>query len=152
MKRIAFVSLLSAALSLSASPAAGFPMDGSPFDRQTGAFAGGTLRLDFGARRSPTARLGIGFEHSYRDATGAVARRVQPPGIELGLRGGRPELFVSGHSVRDVERRLGAAGSTGTLLVIGGLAVGAAAVVVLTSGDDENDGPCPPGVEVCAQN
>lgn len=152
MKRTAFVSSFSAALLLAASPAAADPLHGAAFDRQTGAFAGGTLRLQFGpsASRAPAARLNLGFEHSYRDASGAVTRRVQPPGLELGLRGGRPELFVSGQSLRDVERRLGA-GPGAAILVIGGVALGGAAVAMLGSGGGERPSPCPPGVEVCTQ-
>ena len=152
MKRTAFVSLLASAFILGASPAAADPLQGAAFDRQTGAFAGGTLRCQFGpsSSRAAAARLGLGFEHSYRDASGGVTRRVRPPGLELGLRGGRPELFVSGQSVRDVERRLGA-GPGAAMLVNGGLALGGAAVVMLSSGDDERPNPCPPGVEVCTQ-
>ncbi|MDP8993940.1 MAG: hypothetical protein M3N07_02995 [Pseudomonadota bacterium] len=153
MKRTALGWFVSAALILSASPA--LAADAAQLqpglERHSGAFVGATLRFDFGRRSAPAARLGIGFAHSYSDPAGAVVARSQASALEIGLSSGRPELFVGGARVRDLERRLGATGSTTTLLVLGGLAVGAAALVMLSDDEDERDGPCPPGVEVCAQ-
>jgi hypothetical protein len=120
------------------------------------AFAGAVLRLELGGRRAraPEARLGIGFNDYRRDPAGFLAASGGPRlPLEAGLAGGRLQWFVGGERASQLDRRLGASGSTRkTLFVVGGIAVGAAAAFLLLDGDgDGDDGPCPPGVEVCAQ-
>jgi hypothetical protein len=141
-----------ATIAAPASAAAG-PLDvHEPAEQQRAAFAGAVLRLGLDGRGmpAPSARLGIGFTRYDRSSGGAwIGRSGAALPLEAGLSGGRPELFVAGQRLAQIERRLDAAGSnTAALLVIGALAAGGAALVLLSDGDDDN--PCPPGVEVCA--
>jgi hypothetical protein len=135
----------------SAAPAAGNPWEAA--EQHRAGFAGATLRLSLGGRSAtvPEARLGVGFSHYRRDGGGFMVSRDGPElPVATGFSGGRLEFFVGGRSLVQLERehRLGAR-STTFMLVIGGLAAGAAAVLLLTD-RDQQDGPCPPGVEVCA--
>ena len=155
MKRFAFFAAGAAAATLASGPAAAAEdvRTHSGLEQHRAAFAGATVRVDLGGRaaKTPQARLGIGFSPYQRDAVGFPVRSGGPTlPIAAGLASGRVQLFVGRERLSRLERRLGASGSRTTLLVIGGLAVGAAAAVLLLDGDD-NDGPCPPGVEVCAQ-
>ena len=154
MKGFALCTAGVAALALVSGPAAAAEDISGGVERHRAAFAGATLRLELGGRaaKAPEARLGIGFSAYQRDAAGFVTSRGGPilP-IEAGLRQGRVTLFVGGERFSGLERRLGAAGSTKTvLLVVGGLALAAGAAILLLDKDEE-DGPCPPGVEVCIQ-
>jgi hypothetical protein len=122
-------------------------------ERHRAAFAGAVLRLELGGRRAkaPQARLGIGFSDYRRDPAGFLAISGGPRlPLEAGLAGGRLQWFVGGERASQLDRRLGAGSTKKTLLVVGGIAVGAAAAFLLLDGDGD-DGPCPPGVEVCAQ-
>ena len=122
-------------------------------EQHRAAFAGATVRLSLGGRSAPVpeVRLGVGFSQYRRDGGDFLVSRDGPTlPIATGLSGGHLDLFVGGRSLAGLEReyRLGAGSST-VVLVIGALAAGAAAVVLLTDEGSE-DGPCPPGVEVCA--
>ena len=154
VKRLALSAAVLAAVTITptAASAAGDDLTATHPEQHRAAFAGATLRLPFGGRTAPVpeARLGIGLSSYRRDGSGALLARGGPAlAVGPGLAEGRLQLFVGGESVAQIERRLGARGSTRTvLLVAGALAAGAAAVVLLTDGEDD-DGPCPPGVEVC---
>lgn len=103
-------------------------------ERRSSGFAGVRLRLPLGAENPerPSARLQVSTFHDYRDATGAMVRSHRSQGIELGLSGGRaPALFVGGQNVAASRERLGASGSTRTLLIVGGVVI--VAVVVLAA-------------------
>lgn len=153
MKGFAYWTACVAAATLGSGPAAAQDARGG-LEQHRAAFAGATLRLELGGRaaKAPEARLGIGFSDYRRDASGFVAASGGPRlPIEAGLAAGRVQLFIGGERLSRLDRRLGAAGSTKkTLLVVGGIALGAAAAVLLLDGDGD-DNPCPPGVEVCAQ-
>ena len=147
-------SIIAGAAALAAlipAPAAGNIWETS--EQHRAAFAGATVRIPLGGRSAPVpeARLGVGFSHYRLDGSGFLVSRDGPAlPIATGFSGGRFDLFVAGRSLAELQRehRLGAGSST-VVLVIGALAAGAAAVVLLTD-DDSEDGPCPPGVEVCA--
>lgn len=156
MKAVALFAACAAASILAAGPAAAAEdvQARTGFEQHRAAFAGATLRLELGGRRAraPQARLGIGFNAYRRDSAGFLQSSGVPRlPIEAGLAQGRVKLFVGGESLSGLERRLDAGSSRTTLFAIGGLAVGAAALVLLMDGDDGDDGPCPPGVEVCIQ-
>ena len=151
MRKVIIAGTAALTALISAAPAAGNPWE--PAEQHRAAFAGATVRLPLGGRSTPVpeARLGVGFSHYQRDGGGFMVSRDGPAlPVATGFSGGRLELFIGGRSLEQLERehRLGAR-STTFMLVIGGLAAGAAAVLLLTDGDQE-DGPCPPGVEVCA--
>ena len=151
MKQSIVAGAAALAALIPAAPAAGNNWEMS--EQHRAAFAGATVRIPLGGRSAPApeARLGVGFSHYRLDGSGFLASRDGPAlQIATGFSGERLDLFVAGRSLAELERehRLGAGSST-VVLVIGALAAGAAAVVLLTDGDSE-DGPCPPGVEVCA--
>lgn len=152
MKHLALAAMVSAALVLSPGAAAGADAF-QPEEQRRAAFAGATLRLALDGRAAaPQARLGIGFSRYGRDGTGALVGRGGPSlPLEAGIGEGRLQFFVGGEPASRIERRLGADGSSTTaLIVVGGLAVGVVAAVLLTRGDEDDRNPCPPGVEVCA--
>lgn len=153
MKGLALYAACVAAATFGSGPAAAQEARGA-LEQHRAAFAGAVLRLEFGGRaaRGPEARLGVGFSDYRRDAAEFVTASGGPRlPVEAGLANGRLELFLGREPLSRLDRRLGAAGSTTkTLLAVGGIAVGAAAAVLLLDGDGD-DGPCPPGVEVCTQ-
>ena len=154
MRGLALCAACVAAATLGAGSAAAQDSRGG-LEQHRAAFAGAVLRLEFGGRAAkvPEARLGIGFSDYRRDAAGFLAASGGPRlPVEAGLADGRLELFVGGERFSQFESRVGAAGSTRTtLFVVGGIAVGAAAALLLLDGDGDDNNPCPPGVEVCAQ-
>jgi hypothetical protein len=152
-----YSSLAAAALAaamLNAAPAvAADDMRAQSFVVHRAAVVGGVVRLDLGARSrsAPEARMGIGMTQYQRDGTGALVSLDGPRmPVTAGLAGGRLQLFVGGETLPELERRMRLTGGSAPLLILGGVAVGVLAVVLLTGDDDEADGPCPPGVEVCA--
>lgn len=150
MKNHVLTAIVSVALAT--SPGAATAASAFQPEQHRAAFAGATLRLtlDGRGRSAPQARLGIGFTQYGRDGSGMLVARGAPRlPLEAGIATGRLQLFVGGEPASRIERRLSANGRTTALFVVGGLAVGALAIVLLASGDDD-DGPCPPGVEVCA--
>ena len=150
MKHRALSAIVSAALVM--SPVAATAAGAFQPEQHRAAFAGATLRLtlDGRGRTAPQARLGIGFTQYGRDGSGALVARGAPRlPLEAGIATGRLQFYVGGEPASRIERRLAADGTTTALFVVGGLAVGALAIVLLASEDDD-DGPCPPGVEVCA--
>jgi hypothetical protein len=150
-KSIAHVAAVAAAILAAAPAAAADDLRSAAVGQQhRAAFVGATVRLDLDgpAAAVPQGRLGVGLMRYQRDGRGAFVSDGGP-GLPLaaGLAEGRLSLFVGGEPLSRIERRLNAAGSTRTLLIIGGIAAGAIAVALLVGGDDS--GPCPPGVEVC---
>ena len=150
---IAHCAAVAAVAGLAASPAAAAEdlRSATTGEQHRAAFAGATLRFDLGgpSAAAPQARLGVGLMRYRRDGSGALANQGGPDlPIATGFVQGRPNLLVGGQPLSRIERRLNVTGSTTTLLLIGGIAAGAIAVALLVHGDD--DGPCPPGVEVCA--
>ena len=155
MTRIAMIAALAAASAGFAAPAAAADTRDRETTRERAAFAGASVRLPLGGRRSaaPEARLGVGFYPSRHDpAGGMIGATVPALPLAFGFGGGRPELLAGGERLSEIERRLGLGKSSTTLLLLGGIAAGVAAVVLLADGDDDDeDSPCPPGVEVCTQ-
>ncbi|MFN3389149.1 MAG: hypothetical protein ACK40O_09455 [Allosphingosinicella sp.] len=150
MKPFLSVAFLVAASAAAAAPAAAEPWIAGT-DRS--AFAGATIRLELGGARraAPEARLGIGLHHTQRSASGAwLGSQVSPLALSFGVADRRLEFFPGGAALPQAKRRLGLAGESTPWLVAGGVAAGVLAIVLLTGDDDEKDGPCPPGVEVCA--
>lgn len=148
---------LSAAILFAASAAAAAPASAEHWTAGTesnrSAFAGATMRLELGGARraAPEARLGIGLHHAQRSASGAwLGSRVSPLALAVGVADRRLELFSGGVTLPQAKRRLGMAGDSTPWLVAGGVAAGVLAIVLLTGDDEDDDGPCPPGVEVCA--
>jgi len=133
-----------AALAAAQPVAAAGLYDGHRIDQRSGAFAGATLRvsLDRTRERISPARLGFGVSRIHlRSDSPARTDRIQTPGVELTLAASRPRLLIGGERPDAVQRRLGMSSTATTLLVVGGLAVAAIAIVQLTDGND--DGPCP---------
>lgn len=111
------------------------------------------MELRASRRAAPEASLGVGMLRERRDAAGGyLGTKFSPLTFAVGTRDGRAELFVAGEPLSRAQPRLRVAGESGPLLLLGGIAAGAVAIVLLTGDDDadENGGPCPPGVEVCA--
>lgn len=155
MKGYALCAACVAAATLACGPASAQDVQARDgVERHRAAFAGATVRLELGGprvRRAPQARLGIGFSDYRRDSAGFISPGGGPRlPLQAGLADGRVQWFVGGERASRLDRRLGAGSTKKTLLVIGGIAVGAAAALLLLDGDGD-DGPCPPGVEVCAQ-
>ncbi|HEX8526364.1 hypothetical protein [Allosphingosinicella sp.] len=156
VKRTIIGPLVSAGLALSSAPAlaADDLRVQTGLERRSGAFVGGSFRIDLGPRATAcrSARIGLGMIHSFSDSTGAVRNRLSGSAVELGLSRGRPELFFGGRSLSEAERRLGVRGSSTTpVLIAGAVAVGVGAFLILSRGSDDGPAnPCPPGVEVCA--
>lgn len=120
-------------------------VDGNRIEQRSGAFAGATFTLPLGggSERSSRARLGFGVSRvQLRSASVARVDRIQTPGLELALAGGKPRLMIGGGSARAAQTKLGMSGSTTTLLVVAGIAVAVFGIIQLT-GDDDDDGPCP---------
>ena len=120
---------------------------GSP-QHQSAAFAGANFRLELGRgfRTRPTARLQLGVTHTYRDIGSAAPTQMhRVSAIELGAsRAGEPRLYVGGQDVRQIEQRLGANASTGTvLLIVGGVLVAVVVIGLMSSGGQL--GPCTGG-------
>ena len=116
--------------------------------RETAAFAGASFRLELGRgnRPRPTARLQLGVTHTYRDSGSPTPAQVlRVSGLELGASGsGRPRVYLGGQDVREIEQRLGANASTGTvLLIVGGVLVVVVVVGLMSSGGQL--GPCTGG-------
>jgi len=153
MRQIALSSVLAVAAVMSApASAAELPRTIDHSEQRQAAFAGAAVRLEFGGRTAaaPEARLGIGFSRYQRGGPGAFTSRTGPQlPLEIGLFEGRPTFFVGGERASRMNQRLGFGNSTTPLLLVGGLAVGVLAVVLI-SGDDDDANTCPPGVEVCA--
>jgi len=153
LRMIAHCAAVAAVAGLAAAPVAAAEIlrSATAGEERRAAFAGATLRFDLGGptAAAPHARLGVGQLRYQRDGSGAFASQGGPGlPIAAGFVQGRLNLFVGGEPLSRIERRLNVTGSTTTLLLIGGIAAGAIAVALLVDGDD--DGPCPPGVEVCA--
>lgn len=146
-------AVTAAVIAMAASPAAAAedPRFGGTAERHRAAFAGATFRLPLGgpAAAAPEARLGIGFADYSRDGTGALVGGGHALPLQAGMSDGRLRLFVGGERLSRLERRLGVTDGETALLAAGGLAAGVLAVVLLSGGGE--DGPCPPGVEVCTQ-
>ena len=117
--------------------------------RRGGIFAGATLRLALNGGQSakPIARLKLSPTSSASTNSGAIT----PPagsGIEFGVsRAGKPDLFFAGQSIANLKRQLNVRGDA-TPLVIGGIALAALAVFLITAEDDDDtEKPgfvCPP--------
>lgn len=116
--------------------------------RRGGIFAGATLRLALDGRKSvkPLARLKISPTSSASASSGAIALPAAS-GVEFGLsRAGKPELSFAGRSLASLKRQLNLQGDS-TPWVVGGLALAALAVVLVTAEDDDTERPgfvCPP--------
>ena len=114
--------------------------DGSPLHR-TSAFAGGSVRMALGgdkAARKPTARLQMGFTHSYRDLRSASpGRTVRIASLELGASDmGKPTFYMGGRTTKELGRKLGL--SDAAAIGIGAVAVlGLAAIAFAASGPPE---------------
>jgi hypothetical protein len=107
-------------------------------ERRNGAFAGLSLRLPFGGRTAPSARLQLAPVHEVRDVRGVTGRGFGSAGFELGLGPrGAPAYFVGGREIRRTDERLAAGGSTTTWLIVGGVLV----VVVLVAAAVANAQP-----------
>lgn len=140
-------SVAAAALVAPQPVAAADLLDTSRAEHRVGAFAGATLTLGLdGSRERPApARLGLGISRiRLSSAWPGRVDRTQSPGLELALAGGGPKLTIAGQEADAAQRRLGMNSTTTTLLILGGLAVAAFAIVELTGDDDgDDDGPCP---------
>ena len=117
--------------------------------RRGGVFAGATLRLALDGRQSvkPIARLKLSPTSSASTSSGAITLRAGS-GIEFGVsRAGKPDLFFGGQSLANLKRQLNVRGDA-TPLIIGGIALAALAVVLITAEDDDDtERPgfvCPP--------
>ena len=156
MIELRWAAPLGAALLAGAAPASAQDVNrAAGFHSAPSAFAGATLRLELGASRkaAPEARLGVGIARERRDAAGGyLGTKVSPLTFALGAEDGRAGFFAGNEPLSRTRSRLGMAEGSSPLLLLGGIAAGAVAIVLLTGGDgeDEDDGPCPPGVEVCA--
>ena len=121
-------------------------VEGNRIEQRSGAFAGATFTLRLGGKseRSSPARLGFGVSRvQLRSASVARVDRIQTPGLELALAGGKPRLMIGGESARAAKTRLGMSSTTTTLLVAAGVAVALFGIMELTGDDDDEDGPCP---------
>jgi hypothetical protein len=137
--------LASAALVAAQPLAAAELVDGNRIEQRSGAFAGATLTLGLdGSRERPApARLGFGVSRiQLRSASAARVDRIQTPGLELALAGGKPQLMIAGQSAKAAQTRLGMSSTTTTLLIVGGIAVAVLGIMELT-GDDDDDDSCP---------
>ena len=138
-----------AAALIAAQPLAAADLfDGNRVQPRSGAFAGATLTIGLdGSRERPSPpRLRLGVSRvQLRGASPARVDRIQTPGVELTLAAGEPRLLIGGEPPASAQKRLGMSRTTTTLLVLGGLALGAFAILELTGGgdNDENEGPCP---------
>ncbi len=141
MKQKAICAAAGALLMLGAQPClAADDMRGfGNMERRSGAFAGASVRMPLGSREAakPSARLQLGMRHVQQDSAGRLPVRAQQIGLlELGgATGGKPALFVGGQDVAEVEKRRGLVGTTGTLLLLAGVALGAYAAVTLLDND-----------------
>jgi hypothetical protein len=116
-------------------------------ERRGGAFAGLAVGMKLGAKRTarPEARLRLGMAQHHR-AAGAAAplRMVHGSAVELRLAKGKPMLFVGGRSGASLRQRARLDGGDTWLYVAGGVAVAAAAFLLL-AGDGSDAEPCIPG-------
>jgi hypothetical protein len=155
MRKTRKVAAALAALAMAAAPAAANPADpvgGSYTARGTAGFAGInlTLRGDRGAV-VPRARLAIGFDHIIQDGSSAArARTVRASTVELGFSSlGKPDLYIAGQRLADVQTRLGIAPAGAALLAVGGLAVVGVAVASASGGEKKPPEVVCLGVGVC---
>ncbi len=112
-------------------------------ETRSGAFAGASLKMPLGSLKAalPSARLQLGMRHMQQDSAGRLPSRARQIGLlEIGgAKGGKPALFVGGQDVAQVEKRHGLVGTTGTLLLLAGVAIGAYAAYELFLDDDDNN-------------
>jgi hypothetical protein len=143
MKQKAIFAAAGALLMLGAQPClAADDMRGfGNIERRSGVFAGASVKMPLGSRKAarPSARLQLGMRHVQQDSAGRLPVRAQQIGLlELGgAVGGKPALFVGGRNVAEVEKRHGLIGTTGTLLLLAGVALGAYAAIKLLDDDTE---------------
>jgi hypothetical protein len=106
-------------------------------ERRTAAFAGATLKMNFGQRSNPKpeARLQLGMRHNF-EGSPAAARQVAL--VELGEgRTGKPAVYVAGQDAGQVEQKLAVKGTTGNVLI--GVAIGVALLVVIAFASMDDD-------------
>ena len=115
--------------------------------RVSAAFAGAnvSLALGRGGHPRPAARLQLGVTHTYPDTRSAAPTQMHRfSGFELGAStNGEPIFYLGGQDVRNVEQRLGVKGSTGTVLIVGGVLVALVVVALMSSGGQLS--PCTGG-------
>lgn len=136
MKKVSFVAA-AAILATGVTPlaAADLSYGSGSQDRRVAAFAGANVRIPLGAKAGAklSARLQLTTVHSYQDRySAAPARTYRSPGLELGLSAKKPAIFMMGQDVAKMQQKLGIGGSTSTLLIVGGVAIAALAVYLIT--------------------
>jgi hypothetical protein len=144
--------ILAAAASVAATPAMATDLHTLYGERRSGATAGAYLEIPFGGSRSgkPGAGLQLKMTHDYRDAVAQTAPVLQAKALDLRLVGDKEiTLYLAGAPITGEQAKPRLAGGE-----IIGLAVVAAAVVgtviLLRAFKEDDESPCPPGVEVCA--
>ena len=108
---------------------------------RSGGFAGAIFKVPLsGGRSSPPPQVSLGISRVYagRGSTGFL-ERTQVPGIELRFaRSAPPRLLFGGETAERLKHRW-ELGSTGVLLVLGGIGAAGLAVAALSSGGDEQE-------------
>lgn len=131
---ICAVAFLSAQPCLAAEQFAAAP----GMERRSSSFAGLTLRLAPGERRSaPTLSARLRLTALAQGGSSALGK---PSGVEIGFdRVGKPTYHIAGQNVRELEKRLHMKGST-PWLIVGGVVV-VVLVLAAVAGAQPTAGP-----------
>lgn len=146
MKKATVLCSIIPLLITSTAPAAAaqpFP-EVSTTSTRTAAFFGTRIRLsaDKSGSLKPIARLAAGTTHLAFSSNGAPAHRpLASSTLELGLSAeGRPNLYMAGQRLSDVQQRLGFGPAGAALLAVGGVALLATAGAAAAGGKNDENG------------
>jgi len=139
MRKKPITAALAAILAAQPAFAAENPFHGLPAVRESGLFAGSSIRLTLGEKRSPKPVAALRLASSQRiSIAGQSVTSIGEKGAELRFTGEkRPQLYLAGRSAAQMKKKLGLAEPIDmtAVAIAGGLVVVLVALAVLGTDD-----------------